>query len=325
MADQKISELASMTGAQIDASADLFAIVDTSANITKNTTPDAVKTALGLDTTETTANKSTSVTTDQASNTKYPSVKSVYDWVISLGYQASLTASNFGAFINGLTGKNTPVNTDYDLIMDSEDSNKVKKVSYANRKAELKTYFDTLYANNTLANLTISGNRRPSKLSVNNSANTVNTAGRYLCWKVTPAKSFTCTALGCIHNGSAAGSFFRIGLYTNSADGFKPGTLLEETGSLSVATSGLKEGTINQYIDSSLTYWIVIQVSSTSVSLPYMNQTENDIIDPITGQAWCGATAVAAYGALPADFSAITLGYGRPATAYAYEVTMKVA
>jgi hypothetical protein len=26
------------------------------------------------------ANKSTSVTTDQASNTKYPSVKSVYDW-----------------------------------------------------------------------------------------------------------------------------------------------------------------------------------------------------------------------------------------------------
>ncbi len=28
------------------------------------------------------ANKSTSVTTDQASNTKYPSVKSVYDWAV---------------------------------------------------------------------------------------------------------------------------------------------------------------------------------------------------------------------------------------------------
>ena len=30
------------------------------------------------------ANKSTSVTTDQASNTKYPSVKSVYDWAVGL-------------------------------------------------------------------------------------------------------------------------------------------------------------------------------------------------------------------------------------------------
>lgn len=90
MADQKISELASMTGAQIDPSTDLFAIVDTSANITKNATPDAVKTSLGLDTTETTANKSTSVTTDQASNTKYPSVKSVYDWVTGLGSGGSI-------------------------------------------------------------------------------------------------------------------------------------------------------------------------------------------------------------------------------------------
>ena len=39
---------------------------------------------------ENVSNKSTSVTTDQASNTKYPSVKAVYDWVIGLGY---ITAS----------------------------------------------------------------------------------------------------------------------------------------------------------------------------------------------------------------------------------------
>lgn len=48
---------------------------------------DAQLTLIGLTASkEDVANKSTSVVTDQASNTKYPSVKAVYDWVISLGY-----------------------------------------------------------------------------------------------------------------------------------------------------------------------------------------------------------------------------------------------
>ena len=49
------------------------------------TAVDAKQDALGF-TAENVANKSTSVTTDQASNTKYPSVKAVYDWVVGLGY-----------------------------------------------------------------------------------------------------------------------------------------------------------------------------------------------------------------------------------------------
>lgn len=97
---------------------------------------------LGL---ENSANKSTSVVTDQASNTKYPSVKSVYDWVIGLGYQVALTAANFGAFIVALTGKTTPVDADTIVISDSADSNNSKKVTWTNIKATLKTYFDTLY------------------------------------------------------------------------------------------------------------------------------------------------------------------------------------
>ena len=50
---------------------------------------DGKQAALGF-TPENVANKSTSVTTDQASNTKYPSVKAVFDWVTGLGY---ITAS----------------------------------------------------------------------------------------------------------------------------------------------------------------------------------------------------------------------------------------
>jgi len=44
---------------------------------------------------ENASNKSTSVVADQASNTKYPSVKAVYDWVLSLGY---ITASALAGY-----------------------------------------------------------------------------------------------------------------------------------------------------------------------------------------------------------------------------------
>lgn len=116
MADQKISQLTSI--GTVDNAADLFPIVDTSASETKKITPSALKTALALNNVDNTsdankpissatqtalnakqdslgfaaenvANKSTSVTTDQASNTKYPSVKAVYDWAVAT-FQAAI-------------------------------------------------------------------------------------------------------------------------------------------------------------------------------------------------------------------------------------------
>lgn len=48
--------------------------------------------------------------------------------------------------IAGLTGKATPVDADVTLIEDSAASNAKKKVTWANIKATLKTYFDTLYS-----------------------------------------------------------------------------------------------------------------------------------------------------------------------------------
>jgi len=180
---------------------------------------------------ENVVNKSTSIVADQASNTKYPGVKAVYDWVTSLGYitvsaltnylqkntpitggtktkitydanglitsasdattadindstnkryvtdsqltvlgntsgtnsgdnatnsqysglatskQDTLTDVNFGAFENSLTAKTTPVDADMLTIVDTEDSNKAKKVTFTNVKSFLKTYFDTVYTN----------------------------------------------------------------------------------------------------------------------------------------------------------------------------------
>jgi hypothetical protein len=62
--------------------------------------------------------------------------------------QDTLTAANFGSFSNGLTAKTTPVNADSMNLVDSAASNVEKKVTWANIKATLKTYFDTLYQSN---------------------------------------------------------------------------------------------------------------------------------------------------------------------------------
>lgn len=75
----------------------------------------------------------------------YNYLKAKFDSV----YQAVLTDVNFGAFINGLTSKTTPIDADSISIVDSADSNKQKKVSLTNFKAYLKTYFDGQYQNIT--------------------------------------------------------------------------------------------------------------------------------------------------------------------------------
>ncbi len=55
------------------------------------------------------------------------------------------TTTTAGALINGATSKTTPVDADYIGLMDSAASNILKKLSWANLKATLVTYFNTLY------------------------------------------------------------------------------------------------------------------------------------------------------------------------------------
>ena len=64
------------------------------------------------------------------------------------------TEQSLGVLINNATEKTTPVDTDMVWLMDSVWSNILKKVSWANIKATLKTYFDSLTT--TLTNKTIS-------------------------------------------------------------------------------------------------------------------------------------------------------------------------
>lgn len=54
-------------------------------------------------------------------------------------------AGNVGSTIHGASGKTTPVDADTLPLIDSEASNVLKKVTWANLKATLKSYFDALY------------------------------------------------------------------------------------------------------------------------------------------------------------------------------------
>jgi len=55
-------------------------------------------------------------------------------------------AGNVGAAITGATAKTTPVDADMLSLIDSAASNGLKKLSWANLKATLKAYLDTIYA-----------------------------------------------------------------------------------------------------------------------------------------------------------------------------------
>jgi hypothetical protein len=102
MATKKITELVEITAAAND---DVLPIVDISTDITNKikveNLPISNDVQTALNGKEDLANKSTSVTTDQASNTKYPSVKAVYDWAVGLFATLSQLATKQDTLVSG--------------------------------------------------------------------------------------------------------------------------------------------------------------------------------------------------------------------------------
>lgn len=56
---------------------------------------------------------------------------------------------NSNKIINDLEAKTTPVDADQVVLGDTADTNRAKKLTWANIKATLKAYFDTIYTNGT--------------------------------------------------------------------------------------------------------------------------------------------------------------------------------
>jgi hypothetical protein len=86
---------------------------------------------------------------------------------------ASLTAANVHTFVDSLTALVTPADADKMIIVDNSTS-LAKKITWANIKATLKTYFDSLYSPiATARNLYITTGDQ----SISNTASTVNITG----------------------------------------------------------------------------------------------------------------------------------------------------
>lgn len=86
------------------------------------------------------------------------------------------TTTTVGSLINGATEKTTPVDADTTALIDSEASNVLKKLTWANIKATLKTYFDTLYPTAT-STTTFTNKRITPRVSteVSSATPTINT------------------------------------------------------------------------------------------------------------------------------------------------------
>jgi hypothetical protein len=108
-------------------------------------------------------------TGDNATNSQYSGLAS--------SKQDTLTETNFGTFVNSLTAKTTPVDADFTNINDSVDSNKSKKLTWANLKATLKTYFDTLYPSTSDSRLSDSRTQKLAGKQLTSSGSLTGTGG----------------------------------------------------------------------------------------------------------------------------------------------------
>jgi hypothetical protein len=70
---------------------------------------------------------------------------SIRSWTPLRIWQAIAAALTLGTWISGATGKATPVDGDSLALSDSAASGALKKLTWANLRATLKTYFDSLY------------------------------------------------------------------------------------------------------------------------------------------------------------------------------------
>ena len=108
------------------------------------------------------------------------------------------TAQRIGDLVNGATEKTTPVDADMVGLMDSAASNILKKLSWANIKATLKTYFDTLYFGRNTS--TLSGDFTTNSATYTDITGltvTLDANSKYMVWITTPYSSpATATGVG---------------------------------------------------------------------------------------------------------------------------------
>jgi hypothetical protein len=179
------------------------------------------------------------------------------------------------------TSKATPVDADVMPIADSAASNVLKKLTWANLKAALKTYLDTLYSPLPAAlhpwylPPLIAGNRYVSSaIQFQFADGGAVTAGRAYYSPYYSRQAWTYHAIGILVNSGVIGAKIRLAIYADNGSN-APGALVYDSGDLTVPGTG--EQAIDKVADFSLDafkqYWfkfvsdnaaITVQVSASN-------------------------------------------------------------
>lgn len=204
------------------------------------------------------------------------------DYVLDM----EITDTQIGLIINGATDYPTPLDADKIGIWNVANS-LFKALTWANLKATLKTYFDTLYSSGSLyiPNVWISPNFT-TKVTGSSWTGTA--------WFVPffVAKQTTITELGIEVTTGVAASTIRIGLFSADSSG-NVGTLIDQTGTMSSVSTGVKSTIISQSIASGL-YYLGFQSSAAGVSVRQGNVVSN--INEIGGTGAAVLRSTLAYG-----------------------------
>ncbi len=209
------------------------------------------------------SNKATSMSGNTTSNTAYLSAKAVYDWVISLGYQAALTAANFGSFINGLSAKSTLVDADMLALMDSADSNNSKKLSWADLKSNIKSTLGHYTVAKTTTGTTITGS----------------TAQTIVMSQLISGGTFQSGDIPEIYFGgrkSGTNGTGSLAFYINTSNSLSGATLIATSSAMVSATRTTNSQRTYGYFSSSTVYNIISTSTSSNGDNSNVSSTELD-------------------------------------------------
>ena len=196
------------------------------------------------------------------------------------------TAARIGAITNGSTDYPTPLDADKIGVWDVANS-LFKALTLANLKATLKTYFDTLYSSGSLYIPNV-------WISPNFTTKVTGSGWNGTAWFVPffVAKQTTITELGIEVTTGVAASTIRIGLFSADSSG-NVGTLIDQTGTMSSVSTGVKSTIISQSIASGL-YYLGFQSSAAGVAVRQGNVVSN--INEIGGTGAAVLRSTLAYG-----------------------------
>lgn len=195
--------------------------------------------------------------------------------------------------LHDVTTTNYTAPQDVDSVLILDDATSLwKRLTWANIKSTLKTYFDTLYqavlvsgtniktinGSSVLGsgNLVVSGGGASGihafnpitgqSVSAVISANTFSGSSavnnRLLAYPFIPARTFTCSALYMSCQIQQAGALARILIYSNLNN--LPNTKLFESANLDLSTTGIKTAATTFTFEAGTTYWLALHNQGTA-------------------------------------------------------------